>query len=97
MHALVVLLGGAFMHIVVTGASGALGRLVVAALLDRVPAPSACGTLLRRIRATGVAWTILRNSLYADLRVQAAARYIHDRQWTTNMGDGSHAFVARAD
>lgn len=49
------------------------------------------------LRATGVAWTILRNALYAELRAQIAAKYIHDGQWTTNMGDGSHAFVARTD
>lgn len=49
------------------------------------------------LRATGVGWTILRNALYADLRVQIAAKYIHDGRWTTNMGDGSHAFVARTD
>lgn len=51
----------------------------------------------RDLRATGIAWTILRNSLYADLRAQIAARYIRDSRWTTNTGDGSHAFVARAD
>lgn len=49
------------------------------------------------LRATGVAWTILRNALYAELRVRVAAKYIRDGRWTTNMGDGSHAFVARTD
>jgi len=47
--------------------------------------------------ATGIAWTILRNALYAELRAQIAAKYIHDGRWPTNMGDGSHAFVARTD
>lgn len=49
------------------------------------------------LRAAGVAWTILRNALYADLRAQIAAKYSHDGRWTTNMGHGSHAFVARTD
>jgi len=49
------------------------------------------------LRATGIAWTILRNALYAELRVRIAAKYLHDGRWTTNMGDGSHAFVARTD
>jgi NAD(P)H dehydrogenase (quinone) len=49
------------------------------------------------LRATGIAWTILRNALYAELRSQIAARYIRDGRWTTNTGDGSHAFVARTD
>ena len=51
----------------------------------------------RDLRATGIAWTILRNALYAELRVRIAAKYIRDGRWTTNMGDGSHAFVARTD
>lgn len=49
------------------------------------------------LRAAGIACTILRNALYAELRVRIAAKYIHDGRWTTNMGDGSHAFVARTD
>jgi len=49
------------------------------------------------LRSTGVAWTVLRNALYADLRVTIAARYIKDGEWTTNTGNGSHAFVTRAD
>lgn len=175
------------MSLVVTGASGALGRLVVAALLDRVDAaelilvsrsPDALADAARRgatvrygdferpaslpaafaggrrmlaistigaadtaaahrsafeaaagagvehivwtsvcnpvpdnpfppakthargeqdLRATGVPATILRNALYAELRVPIAAKYIHDGRWTTNMGNGSHAFVARTD
>ena len=47
--------------------------------------------------STGVAWTILRNALYADLRVQIASSYIRVGRWTTNIGPGAHAFVARAD
>ena len=47
--------------------------------------------------ATAIPWTILRNALYADLRVEIARCYARDGQWTTNLGDGGHAFVARAD
>jgi NAD(P)H dehydrogenase (quinone) len=49
------------------------------------------------LRSVGMAWTILRNSLYADFRAEIATAYIRDGRWTTNMGDGSHAFVTRAD
>lgn len=49
------------------------------------------------LRSCGVEWTILRNCLYADLRAQIASRYVRDGRWTTNTGDGAHAFVARAD
>jgi NAD(P)H dehydrogenase (quinone) len=49
------------------------------------------------LRATGISWTILRNALYAELRAQMAAGYIRDGRWTTNTGNGSHAFVARTD
>ncbi len=49
------------------------------------------------LHATGITYTILRNALYAELRAQLAAKYRHDGRWTTNMGDGAHAFVARTD
>lgn len=51
----------------------------------------------RDLRETGVPWTILRNSLYAELRARIGAKYIEDGRWTTNTGDGAHAFVARTD
>jgi NAD(P)H dehydrogenase (quinone) len=184
---LAVLRGSVFMRMVVTGASGKLGRLVVAALLGRVPAselilvsrsPDSLEDFARRgatvrygdferpdslsaafaggqralvistigvqdtpaahraafeeavrsgvqhivytsvpnpvednpfpparvhlhseqdLRATGIAWTILRNALYAELRSRIATKYIRDGRWTTNTGNGSHAFVARTD
>jgi NAD(P)H dehydrogenase (quinone) len=49
------------------------------------------------IAAVGVPWTILRNALYADLRAELARCYARDGRWATNVGDGGHAFVARAD
>ncbi len=51
----------------------------------------------RDLRESGTEWTILRNALYADLLVQIAPVHIRTGRWTTNMGDGVHAFVARAD
>jgi len=49
------------------------------------------------LRSTGLEWTILRNALYAGLRAQIAPQYIRDGRWTANMGNGSHAFVARTN
>ena len=49
------------------------------------------------LRAAGVPWTMLRNALYADLRAQLIAAYLRDGRWTTNIGAGAHAYVARAD
>lgn len=43
------------------------------------------------LASTGVAWTILRNALYADLRVQIASSYIRARRWVTNIDAGAHA------
>lgn len=37
----------------------------------------------RDVRSTGKPWTILRNSLSTDLRVQIAAEYLRDSRWTT--------------
>lgn len=49
------------------------------------------------LRSVGVAWTILRDALYAHVRVDIADRYLSEGRWMTNMGDGSHAFVRRED
>jgi NAD(P)H dehydrogenase (quinone) len=51
----------------------------------------------RALRQCGVSWTLLRNALYADLRIRIAAAYIRDGRWTTNAGAGAHAYVSRAD
>jgi NAD(P)H dehydrogenase (quinone) len=83
------------------GRAGA-GHIVFTSLADPVPgspmpfaAPMAASE--QALRECGTAWTILRNALYADIRVQLAPAYIRDGRWTTNMGDGAHAFVSRAD
>ena len=49
------------------------------------------------LRGSGVAFTVLRNALYADLRADLAAKYIQHGRWTTNIGEGCHAFIARRD
>jgi NAD(P)H dehydrogenase (quinone) len=63
------------------------------------PFPPAAGQRAseQALRATGLAWTVLRNALYADLRAQIATAYIRDGRWTTNIGNGGHAFVSRRD
>ncbi|OLB67389.1 MAG: hypothetical protein AUI10_00220 [Actinobacteria bacterium 13_2_20CM_2_72_6] len=83
-------------------AHAGVGHIVYTSVVNPVPdnpfPPAA--TQLRSeadLVSTGVAWTILRNALYADLRVQIAASYRRAGRWTTNIGAGAHAFVARAD
>lgn len=49
------------------------------------------------LRATGAAWTILRNGIYADLQVDAAAGAIATGTLLTNAGNGRNAYVTRAD
>jgi len=49
------------------------------------------------LTAVGVPSTILRNALYADRRADLARCYARDGRWTTNLGDGGHPFVTRAD
>jgi NAD(P)H dehydrogenase (quinone) len=49
------------------------------------------------ILASGLAWTFLRNNLYADLQVPAAAQAAATGQLVTNSGGGAVAYVARAD
>jgi NAD(P)H dehydrogenase (quinone) len=49
------------------------------------------------IRASGLAWTFLRNSIYADLQPMSAAAALATGQLVTNTGDGRTAYVTRAD
>jgi NAD(P)H dehydrogenase (quinone) len=49
------------------------------------------------VRARGVAWTFLRNSIYADLQIQSAAAALATGRLLTNEGDGRTSFVARSD
>jgi NAD(P)H dehydrogenase (quinone) len=49
------------------------------------------------LRASGVAWTFLRNGIYADLQVDAAAAAIATGTLLTNAGAGRNGFVTRDD
>lgn len=49
------------------------------------------------LRASRVAWTFLRNGIYADLQVDAAAGAIATGTLLTNAGNGRIAYVTRAD
>ena len=49
------------------------------------------------IRASGLAWTFLRNSIYADLQARSAAAALATGQLVTNAGDGRTALVTRED
>jgi NAD(P)H dehydrogenase (quinone) len=49
------------------------------------------------IRASGLAWTFLRNGIYADLQVPAAAAALATGTLITNDGDGRNSLVARED
>ena len=42
-------------------------------------------------------WTILRDAIYSELRLDIAPIYISTGKFVTNMGAGRHAFVWRAD
>ena len=79
-----------------------VGRIVYTSVQNPVrdnPFPAAAIHVRSEVdlAAAGVPWTILRNALYADLRVELARCYARDGRWITNFGDGGHAFVARVD
>jgi NAD(P)H dehydrogenase (quinone) len=79
-----------------------VGRIVYTSVQNPAPdspfPPAAIhGRSEVELAGVGVPYTILRNALYADLRAEIARCYARDREWTTNLGDGGHAFVTRAD
>lgn len=49
------------------------------------------------LRESGLAWTMLRNNLYADMQVDSVAQAAASGQLVTNVGDGGAAYVTRAD
>jgi NAD(P)H dehydrogenase (quinone) len=49
------------------------------------------------LRESGVAWTFLRNNLYADMQVDVIAGAAASGQWFTNTGAGATAYVTRED
>ena len=48
-------------------------------------------------RESGLAWTFLRNSLYADFQVPVVAQAIASGQLVTSAGEGRVAYVSRDD
>ena len=59
-------------------------------------APSHHATELA-VRESGLAWTLLRNSLYSDFQVPVVAQAIASGQLVTSAGDGRVAYVSRDD
>jgi NAD(P)H dehydrogenase (quinone) len=51
----------------------------------------------RTLAASALAWTVLRNSLYADFQVPEAVRGIAAHSFIHNRGSGQVAYVARED
>jgi NAD(P)H dehydrogenase (quinone) len=49
------------------------------------------------LRASGVAWTFLRNALYAEYRIPEAKAAAASGTFHHNMGDGRTAYVSRED
>ena len=61
-----------------------------------VVAPSHYATE-QALASSGIAWTVLRNSLYADYQVPEATQAIATRVLVHNRGSGKAAYVARED
>src|SRR5690606_17061898 len=51
----------------------------------------------RALAESGIAWTILRNSLYAEYQAPEAERAIQSGRLVHNRGDGKVAYVSRED
>lgn len=51
----------------------------------------------RALAASGLSWTVLRNSLYAEYQVPEAAQALSTGVLTHNRGDGRIAYVSRED
>jgi NAD(P)H dehydrogenase (quinone) len=49
------------------------------------------------LRATGAGWTMLRNSIYAEVLLNGAGAALVNGRHVTNEGDGRVSYVARAD
>jgi NAD(P)H dehydrogenase (quinone) len=55
------------------------------------------GATEQAIRDRGLRWTALRNGVYAEFQVGAAARAVASGQLVHNNGDGATAYVSRED
>src|SRR5919204_11493 len=75
------------MTIGITGASGQLAGLTI----------EKHRTTEKTIFASGLEWTILRNSLYADFQLPTLSVAAETGKLVHNNGDGACAYVTRAD
>lgn len=61
-----------------------------------VVAPSHCATE-RALARSGLTWTVLRNSLYAEYQLAEGQRALETGEFVHNRGEGTVAYVARED
>jgi NAD(P)H dehydrogenase (quinone) len=61
------------------------------------PVPAEHRATEEAIRASGLAWTFLRNSIYAEMQSASAEAALASGRHVTNTGDGRTAFVSRQD
>ena len=78
------------------------GRLVFTSLLDNDPeSPFAYAAIFHdtetALQASGLEWTILRPSVYADMEVPKAQEAIQTGVLTTPAGDGRVSYITRRD
>ncbi|MER6969522.1 SDR family oxidoreductase [Nocardioides sp. NPDC000445] len=77
-------------HIAYTSVSGPTADNPAGVVADHAATEEA-------LRESGLAWTMLRNNLYADMQVDSVAQAAAAGQLVTNTGDGGAAYVTRAD
>jgi NAD(P)H dehydrogenase (quinone) len=86
------------------GAAAAAGVRHIAYTSGQTPTPENPAIATREhaateeaLRESGLAWTMLRNGLYSELRVPAGAEAVATGRYFHNAGDGRTAYVSRAD
>jgi NAD(P)H dehydrogenase (quinone) len=77
-------------HVLYTSGLNAGGALPLVVSHDH-------GATEQAIRDRGLRWTALRNGLYAEFQVPAAARAVVSGRLVHNNGDGATAYVSRED
>jgi NAD(P)H dehydrogenase (quinone) len=77
-------------HVLYTSGLNAGGALPLVVSHDH-------GATEQAIRDRGLRWTALRNGLYAEFQVPAAARAVASGRLVHNNGDGATAYVSRED
>lgn len=79
-----------------------VGRIAYTSIVNPTEANPAAAAPEHRgteeaLRASGLEWTMLRNSIYADLTAQALTQSIAAGKHVYNSGDGKTSFIARGD